>query len=34
VAYRVPADASDTMAIDARLHGVVLYLTTDAGTDA
>jgi hypothetical protein len=32
--YRKPADASDTMAIDARLHGVVLYLTTDAGTDA
>jgi microcystin-dependent protein len=31
---RVPADASDTMAIDARLHGVTLYLTTDAITDA
>jgi hypothetical protein len=31
---RVPADASDTMAIDARLHGVTLYITTDASTDA
>ncbi|NBW16827.1 MAG: hypothetical protein EBR82_53510, partial [Caulobacteraceae bacterium] len=31
---RVPADASDTMAIDARLHGVTLYITTDAITDA
>lgn len=31
---RVPADASDTMAIDARLHGVTLYITTDAATDA
>lgn len=31
---RVPADASDTMAIDARLHGVTLYFTTDAITDA
>lgn len=31
---RVPADGSDTMAIDARLHGVTLYFTTDAITDA
>jgi hypothetical protein len=31
---RVPADGSDTLAIDARLHGIVLYITTDAGTDA
>lgn len=31
---RVPADAADTMAIDARLHGVTLYITTDAETDA
>jgi len=30
---RVPADAGDTMAIDARLHGVVLTITTDAGHD-
>lgn len=31
---RVPADGSDTMAIDARLHGVTLYITTNANTDA
>lgn len=31
---RVPSDGSDTMAIDARLHGVTLYITTDASTDA
>lgn len=31
---RVPADASDTMEIDARLHGVTLYFNTDAITDA
>ena len=31
---RVPADAGDTMAIDARLHGVKLFYTTDAATDA
>jgi hypothetical protein len=31
---RVPADGGDTMAIDARLHGITLYLTTDAETDA
>lgn len=32
--YRKPADGSDTMAVDARLVGVDLYITTDAGTDA
>jgi len=31
---RLPSDASDTMAVDARLHGVTLYITTDAITDA
>jgi len=31
---RVPSDGSDTMAIDARLHGVTLYITTDAANDA
>lgn len=31
---RVPADAADTMAINARLHGVTLYFNTDAITDA
>lgn len=31
---RQVADAADTMAIDARLHGVQLYYTTDAATDA
>jgi hypothetical protein len=31
---RKPADASDTMAIDARLHGVTLYVTTDQMVDA
>lgn len=31
---RVPSDGSDTMAVDARLHGVTLYLTLNAGTDA
>lgn len=31
---RVPADAADTMAIDARLHGVKLFLTINAATDA
>lgn len=30
---RVPADGSDTMAVDARLHGVMLTYTTDANTD-
>lgn len=31
---RVPADGSDTMAIDARLHGIRLFFTTNAATDA
>lgn len=31
---RVTGDASDTMAIDARLHSVTLFITTDADTDA
>jgi len=31
---RVTANGSDTMAIDARLHGVTLYITTNADTDA
>ena len=31
---RVPADGGDTMAIDARLHGVLLFYTTNAVTDA
>lgn len=31
---RVPSDGSDTMAVDARLHGVTLYITTDAANDA
>lgn len=30
---RVPADASDTMAIDARLHGVKIHYTVDAAKD-
>lgn len=30
---RVPADASDTMAIDARLHGVKIHYTIDAAKD-
>lgn len=30
---RVPANASDTMAIDARLHGVKVHYTIDAGKD-
>jgi hypothetical protein len=32
--YRKHDDAGDTMAIDARLHGIRLYYTTDAGNDA
>ena len=32
--YRKAADASDTMAIDARLHSVVIFITTNADTDA
>jgi hypothetical protein len=31
---RVPSDGSDTMAIDARLHGVTVYITTNASSDA
>ncbi|TIO04564.1 hypothetical protein [Mesorhizobium sp.] len=31
--YRDVSDAGDTMAIDARLHGVHIYMTTDAATD-
>jgi len=30
---RVAANGSDTLAVDARLHGIVLYLTTDAALD-
>jgi hypothetical protein len=30
---RVPADAADTLAIDMRLHGVMIYYTTNAPTD-
>jgi len=32
--YRDHDDAADTMAVDARLHGITLYITTDAETDA
>lgn len=28
------SDGSDTMAVDARLHGVLLYITTNAANDA
>lgn len=31
---RTVADGSDTMAIDARLHGVQVFFTTNAATDA
>ncbi len=31
---RAPANGSDTLAIDARLHGITLYITTSAATDA
>lgn len=31
---RAPANASDTMAVDARLHGLRLFYTTNASTDA
>lgn len=30
---RVPANASDTVAIDARLHGINLFITTDSAHD-
>lgn len=32
--YRDAANGSDTLAVDARLHGVVLIYTTDAANDA
>lgn len=32
--YRDISDAGDTMAIDARLHGITLYVTTVKGNDA
>lgn len=31
--YRDAADGADTLAIDARLHGVALFFTSNAGTD-
>jgi hypothetical protein len=31
---RAPSDGSDTMAVDARLHGIRLFYTTNAATDA
>ena len=31
---RTVADGSDTMAVDARLHGIRLFFTTSAATDA
>ena len=31
--YRDVSDAGDTLAVDARLHGIVLIYTTDAHTD-
>lgn len=33
-AYRDAASGSDTLAGDARLHGIALFYTTDAATDA
>lgn len=30
---RVPGDASDTLAVDARLHGIKLFYTVDAARD-
>lgn len=32
--YRDVSDAGDTLAIDARLHGIALFITTDAANDA
>lgn len=32
--YRKSADGSDNLAVDARLHGVDIFMTTDALTDA
>jgi hypothetical protein len=34
VVYRAATDASDTLAVDARLHAVKLFITTAAGNDA
>lgn len=31
---RLPANASDTLAVDARLHAIRLFMTTDASTDS
>jgi hypothetical protein len=31
---RVPSDGSDTLAVDARLHGIRLFYTSNAATDA
>lgn len=31
--YRDATNGSDTLAIDARLHGVALFYTTNANTD-
>lgn len=31
---RAPGDAGDTLSVDARLHGLTLYVITDADTDA
>jgi len=31
--YRQPADGDDTLGVDARVHGVYLYYTTNAGVD-
>lgn len=33
-AYRDATNGSDTLAIDARLHGIDVFVTTDADTDA
>jgi hypothetical protein len=30
---RAPADGNDTLAVDARLHGISLFITTNAATD-
>lgn len=32
--FREPSNGSDNMAIDARLHGLILYVNTDSETDA
>lgn len=31
---RLPANGSDTLAVDARLHGIKLFITTNEGSDA